>query len=201
MNGAAIIDRIEQRLDQLGLSAKAASLAASGSPDLIRNWKRARDLGKPFNIQHGNLAAVARAIDVPLDWLLNTETTPPPLALNDEATSYLPAPAQEQAAKAMFSGHAKHPQILMRMATAMPGLGLQPGDLLITDLGRQAVNGDLVAVTITRNSTTSTAIRRYYAPWLLANDPALDNPCLRDDDANTTIRYPVVGMVRGTLPA
>jgi SOS-response transcriptional repressor LexA len=59
-----ILERVEQRLKKLRISARAASLAAGGSADIIRNWQN-----KPALPRIDTLAQMARALDVTPEWL------------------------------------------------------------------------------------------------------------------------------------
>lgn len=58
--------RIEQRLEQLALTPRAASLKAGGSPDLIRGLLR----GRQTNFRGSNLAKIAEVLGVSVAWLL-----------------------------------------------------------------------------------------------------------------------------------
>jgi transcriptional regulator with XRE-family HTH domain len=201
MNTHAITARITERLSNIGMTAQSASVAAGGSKDMIRNWQRARQAGKPFSIQIKNLEGVARALQVSMQWLLtgsDDDSAAPQFA--DDARPFTPAAPQEQAVRALYAQAAKHPQILVCMSIDLPGLGLQSGDLLITDLGREPVDGDIVAVTQYRDGNSTTLLRRLLSPWLLACDPGLDKQPMRADDPDVTLRYPVIGLVRGLSP-
>lgn len=61
--------RIEQRLAELDLSPRAASLQAGGSPDLIRGLLR----GKQRSFRGENLTKLAQVLDVSVNWLLTGE--------------------------------------------------------------------------------------------------------------------------------
>lgn len=61
--------RIEQRLNELGLSPRAASLQAGGSPDLIRGVLR----GNNRTLRGDNLVNVARVLGVSVAWLQTGE--------------------------------------------------------------------------------------------------------------------------------
>jgi transcriptional regulator with XRE-family HTH domain len=65
MEGSLLKKRIEERLDALGLSARKASMRAGLHPDAIRNITR----GKSNNPLTGTLTALARVLDVPLEFL------------------------------------------------------------------------------------------------------------------------------------
>lgn len=61
--------RIEQRLAELNLSPRAASLQAGGSPDLIRGLLR----GKQRSFRGENLTKLAQVLGVSVSWLLTGE--------------------------------------------------------------------------------------------------------------------------------
>ncbi len=61
--------RIEQRLDELGLSPRAASIKAGGSPDLIRGILR----GNNRSLRGDHLVNVARVLGVSVNWLQTGE--------------------------------------------------------------------------------------------------------------------------------
>jgi transcriptional regulator with XRE-family HTH domain len=66
-----ILLRIDQRQAELGLTDRALSVKATGSTDLIRNWRRTAADGKTASANHASLEKVAKALDVSLDWLLD----------------------------------------------------------------------------------------------------------------------------------
>lgn len=73
----AILARIDQRLNELGLSANAASKMA-GKPDAIRNLRRA--VGNKIDVkgqQLGTLAALAPVLKISLTQLLSGEALVP----------------------------------------------------------------------------------------------------------------------------
>lgn len=59
-----ILERVEERLKKLGLSARAASIRANGSADVIRNWQK-----KDVLPRLDTLVDLARALDVTPEWL------------------------------------------------------------------------------------------------------------------------------------
>lgn len=59
-----ILERVDDRLQKLGISSRAASLKANGTPDVIRNWKTKEVLPRI-----DTLAQLARALDVTPEWL------------------------------------------------------------------------------------------------------------------------------------
>lgn len=61
--------RIQDRLDELGKSPRAASLEAGGSPDLIRNILR----GRVQTLRGDNAFRMAAVLGVSVEWLLTGE--------------------------------------------------------------------------------------------------------------------------------
>ncbi len=68
----SLYEKIEQRLTALNLSARAASLRATGKPDTIRNIQRGR---RP---RSDTLENLARALECSVAWLMGEDSTPPP---------------------------------------------------------------------------------------------------------------------------
>ncbi|HTK35524.1 MAG TPA: S24 family peptidase [Caulobacteraceae bacterium] len=67
-----VLDRIEQRLVAVGLSATAASKQAGLNPDAIRNIRRAAasESGERSGPQRRTLAALAKVLQTSPEWLL-----------------------------------------------------------------------------------------------------------------------------------
>ena len=70
MDLKGILDRIERRLEAVGLTANAASKEA-GRPDAIRNLRRAVEAGKRKGISTDTLSALAPVLKTNPAWLLN----------------------------------------------------------------------------------------------------------------------------------
>lgn len=62
----AVLERIDSKLAQHGMSDREASIAAVGKPDLIRDMRRGK--GMP---RGDRLAALARVLGTTSDWLIN----------------------------------------------------------------------------------------------------------------------------------
>ena len=69
-----LVDRIDERLAALGMSARAASLAAGGSADLIRSLKN----GSTRSPRAETLIRLASVLETTPDWLLGADSTPAP---------------------------------------------------------------------------------------------------------------------------
>ncbi len=65
-----ILERIQQRLDALNISARAASLSAGLSPDGIRNLDRSAKAGKA-GITAATLLQLAPALEATAGWLID----------------------------------------------------------------------------------------------------------------------------------
>lgn len=198
MNNAAIVARIKERLKETGQSAAAVSIEAGGSKDLIRNWLRGVEEGKRFKIQQDNLEAVANSLGVSYTWLVyGSDAGADARGMSEELASFSPKPHQVDAVRALFADTARHAQVMLRLALDLPGLGLATGDTVVTDLSREPAPGDLVAAHVNRDGAVRTVIRRFLPPYLLACDQTHDREPLRADDPSVTLRYPIIGLIRG----
>lgn len=63
MDMKALVDKIDQRLEALGLTAAEASKRATGSADTIRNWKRAASQGASGGATLKTLEPIARVLE------------------------------------------------------------------------------------------------------------------------------------------
>lgn len=71
----AVIERIEARIEELRASGKSVSersisVEATGSPDTIRNWRRAAQTGRTVGATTVKLQQVAKALSVTPEWLM-----------------------------------------------------------------------------------------------------------------------------------
>lgn len=76
-----ILDRIDQamtaaRSDGREVSDRSVSIAASGSGDLIRNWRRSSKSGRTATATLDKITKVAAALNVSADWLMTGEGDP-----------------------------------------------------------------------------------------------------------------------------
>lgn len=162
-----LIERINERLEALGLSARAASIKAGLSADAIRNIQR----GKSLSARSNTLAAIARALDCDVRYLLGeTDEVGTPAEGPGELT--LPvrysvgagawrevddtaqttrrfAPAQR------ISGYERFQQWLEEVEGDSMNRLIPPGALIhvvdAIDAGYSPRNGDLVVVLRTRS--------------------------------------------------
>jgi transcriptional regulator with XRE-family HTH domain len=77
MELAAILRRIDQRKNELGLKDNALAKRA-GKADMVRNLRRALKNGSRRGPSAATIAAIERALEVPQGWLLTGHGSPPP---------------------------------------------------------------------------------------------------------------------------
>lgn len=70
MNMQEILRRVDSRLNKLDMKAATASREATGSPDLIRNWKRAVENGKNPGATTSTLTRLAKVLRTNVPWLI-----------------------------------------------------------------------------------------------------------------------------------
>lgn len=71
-----IVDRVMQRIDELGLSARAVGLSSGHGPDLVRDWLRAKGLPRI-----DSLIKVAVVLKTTPEWLAFGTANPETLAV------------------------------------------------------------------------------------------------------------------------
>jgi hypothetical protein len=208
----AFLDRLTARQSQMNLTDTDLS-AAAGSTDLVRNWRRSVASGKPVNPKHVSLSAVADKLAVTVDWLLNGEETgtflsraPAPIAqgLSEEAVPFqFDAPpvasgSDQDLMRAIFGAAVTTPATY-RMSQALPAFGLNSGDVVIVELSRLPQVGEIAIVSVYDEGRASaiTTMRRYLPPYLGSGTVFDEDRPMRVDDPGVTVRYPVVGSIRG----
>lgn len=118
-----LADRVNKRLKTLGLSARAASLAAGMSPAGILNMQRAHRAGRDFNFRADSLAALAKALQTTEAWLLRGEgpewakAAPAAEAADDGGALLEPVPAGTTAPHA---GEVTAADVAMPARSTMP---------------------------------------------------------------------------------
>lgn len=208
MNISDILARIDAHRIPLGLSDSQLSETA-GSRDLIRNWRRAVASGKTASARHDKLAQIAAAMGITLTDLLGRTGAPQPTAngFSEAATPFMPtdhpvdANAPMPSITALFGASITSPATF-RLHHDIPAFFLSKGDVLIADMSRLPIAGEIAIVTLfdDDNATASHHILRYLPPFLLAGDSPTTAQMLRVDNPNVTVRYPVVASVRGIAP-
>jgi transcriptional regulator with XRE-family HTH domain len=211
MQMQAILDRISGRRAELGLSEAALS-EKGGSRDLIRNWRRALDKGQVINARYDSLALIARALNVSEDWLIHgkgevkAEDIPLP-GMSEAATPFTLKPHAtrlddpQAALRAIFGPTAATPA-LFRVNADLPGFELAAGDVVLADLARLPSPGEIALASVVDDLTASavTMVCRYLPPFLVAGSIGPQLQTMRVDDPGVTVRYPVVGSIRGIPP-
>lgn len=211
-NLADIVGRIESRAQALGLSITELSRRA-GSSEMVRNWQRALRKGSDLHPRLDTLAAVAAVLGVELNWLLHgTGAAPekpgqPAPGFHEAATPFTfrepePGSASPSPSLSAIFGAAALTPASYRIMAEMPGFDLRPGDIIVVDLSRLPQPGELCLVTAFDDQTASSmsTVRRYAPPFLLAGNSTLSPSLERVDNPNLTVRYPVVGSIRGCPP-
>lgn len=203
----AILDRISARRAVLGLSESAVSASAK-SRDLIRNWRRAAKSGARIEMKHESLASVARVLGVSTSWLINGGTevpaAPAPAHFGEDATPYrMPAGVSDEHEAnpilgALYGSVATTPATY-RVPADLPAFAIMAGDVVVVDLARLPIPGDLALVTLADENagTAMTFVRRYLPPFLVSGGFSGENSFLRIDTPGLNIRCPVVGILRG----
>lgn len=205
MNIKAIITRIEQRLAELNLSPRAASIKAGLSADAIRNWqRRAASNQEGASLTASSLEAIARALGVDAAWLMDgrddTGSARKPTGFSEDATPFQgKVDGAADPIKGLYAAQARHASITHRALGDLPAFGICAGDLIVCDLSRLPQPGEVaVAVAIDTNTGTSqTMIRRYSPPYLLSGD-GLRLETVEIATSGLDIRFAVVGIIRGT---
>jgi transcriptional regulator with XRE-family HTH domain len=210
MDMKAILDRISARAAEVNLTDRAISLRSGNSDSLINNWRKAVRAGRKADAQHSKLAAVASVLDVDVSWLISGEgeATAPPAAASpgmaESATPYTVKPhptdsADPQAHLRALWGTSCTTPASYRIAGDIPAFGLARGDVLIADLARLPAPGELAIVTVADDdhATALTMICRYLPPFLTDGTLRERASPLRVDSAGVTVRYPVIGSIRG----
>lgn len=135
----------------------------------------------------------------------NPATPPARPGFADAATpfrlrSFAAPPDSAQPSLAAIFGPALATPASYQVTTALPGFGLLPGDVLVCDLARLPMPGELALVTTFDDTAAqaTTTVCRYLPPWLVTGAP--DAPPLRTDHPGVTVRYPVIGSIRGIAP-
>jgi transcriptional regulator with XRE-family HTH domain len=206
MDMTLILERITARRSELGLSESALSNAA-GSADLIRNWRRAVTRGQAPNPRIDSLDAIARALQVSTAWLCGTAETPadpaPLPGFAETATPFQfarsPAVADPQdVLRGLWQGRITTPATY-RLSGSFPAFGMNEGDVLVVDLARLPLPGECALITQQDDNLaiSLTMVRRYAPPFLLPGNPDPAQLPIRVDDPGITVRYPIIGIMRG----
>lgn len=213
--GSTIPARLRALRERAGLSIRAMAERAGLSPSGYHHYENPDRFKDPFlpipmarafakalqpqGIDQGEVLALSgtTARQLPAE--------PPQGGFSEQATAFA---FQEAAAEAddpmrairMVFGDSAATPATYRIAVNLPLFGLLAGDVLICDMARVPVSGELVLATVFDDltATSVTTVQRYLPPWLVAGDALSPQP-LRTDDERVSIRYPVIGSVRGIM--
>lgn len=197
-----LLQRIKIRADELGLKEATLSQNAVGNSDLIRNWRRAAEQGKPVSPQTDSIARVAGALGVSPAWLQGLTDDPsgggPMGFAESDAVVFTARDARARRVIEALELGLQRPET-WRLTVGNPWLGYAAGDLLVLERGRGPVAGEVVLGTVHDPDTgrTVTVLRRYMPPWLI--DPRPDGP--GGDQIDDTGRAAVHGVVVASLRA
>lgn len=207
MNIKDLLQRIDAKAKPLGLTDTQLSLMAGGR-DLVRNWRRAAAQGKDTGTRTGSLEGIAKGLGVTLEWLTTgyseERTAVQSNGFSEAATPYEIAnfPIKDddpQRALRSIYGPAATTPATFKLTMSLPAFALVANDVLVVDLARVPSPGDLTLVTILDEATTETqtVIRRYLPPYLAGGTLIDTDKPMRTDQFGVTVRYPVVGIMRG----
>lgn len=203
---APLIERIDERLAAVKLSASAASKAAGLSVTYIKDLRNRPNAW-------GTVAAMrslASVLETTVEYLIGDRDEPglaggaaPGFQETSDATQWHPptaAPGSNAldvaSLAALLCPSAIHPAY-WRAANSMPGFGIFVRDLLIVDLKPSATAGELVLVNSRdQHGGARTLLRRHVQPYLVAPDPdGKQAPLLYDNDQNAIMGV-VVSVIR-----
>lgn len=199
----AILTRINQRAEALGLSERQVSIRSGMSADGVRNWRRRGADEDSAGANMASLEKIARTLDVSVTWLLTGKDAAmaAPAGMAEDAKPFVGRAAQshEDPVRALFGASCRNPAVTHIAARDMPGIGVFAGDMIICDVSRPPDVGEIaVAVARQESGENGAAFVRYYLPPYLADGDALtrERPIHIDKD-DILVRYPVIGIIRG----
>lgn len=209
MKLAEILARIDQANAERRLSDAALSKAASGSPDLLRNWRRRIDAGDTEAGANARMiAAVARVLSVSEAWLMTGSETGQRAATGTEGFGEAAVPFEiappaatsdgPQPLLSALYGSAATTPAAFRTTQSLPVFDIVAGDALIVDLARLPHPGEVAIVSIYDEAGEArTVVRRYLPPFLVPGTNAEQLHFTRVDAAGVQVRHPVIGIIRG----
>ena len=205
--------RLKELRERAGLSVRAMAHLVGMSPSGYSHYETAsrfKDAYLPMSVA----IQIAKAVD-------GTAIDPSEILELAGSSAVLPADSPgktgfaETAKPFEFKEHATDPQDPQRAwrtifgkAAMTPatfellhehhGFGLFAGDVLICDMSRMPKPGELAIISFydEEHASAVTLLRRYLPPHLVSCD-ITENPPLRVDEAGVTVRYPVIGSIRG----
>lgn len=209
-----ILDRIAARSKEVGIKERSLSLKA-GSADIIRNWRRKASDGVDPKMRFETLRLIAAALDVSVEWLRGETDDPAPNTTSTSQTTQQGfaegvTPFQFSATKKQpdddpttallrgIYGQSTRPAAVM-IHRDLPSHGIRAGDLAVVDLNKAPEIGQLAVVTHfdTDHGISTSQLMLVATPWLIGDQPDHQRTMLRADAADITVRYPVIGIIRG----
>jgi transcriptional regulator with XRE-family HTH domain len=201
MNIKLLLDRVTQRREQLGLS-EAEIAQAGGSIDLIRNWRRAERDGKPLSPRLQSLQSIADRLGVTVAWLTGEDdaATPDSAGFSETARAFdfstiIDAETSDPLA-AILGHHGKHLTTMLCTAD-MPAFALLRDDVVVADMSRTPVQGELAVINGTNEHSSARSMRvmRYLPPYLMDGGQKLLEMPMPDNEL--PVLFAVVGIIRG----
>lgn len=121
MQVSEILERIEGRLDELGLSPAEASSRVAGHKDLLRNFRRSIERGSETGLSIPSAVELAKLLGVSVQWLLTGEQLEPPAeAAPTHALIYAPLISWVSAGHLLQPDHVE--ELLTAKQVAFPDL-------------------------------------------------------------------------------
>lgn len=200
-----IADQLVEKGTNETAVAKKAGLGHTAVRDILT--------GKSNNPTQGTLAKIAAALQIDIGAItgqpaamIPTRTVATIGGLSESAAPYafrphpVPQGSNQSPLIAIFGPTLSTPATY-RVGTHQISFGYLPGDILVADMSRLPTTGDICLVTLAddNTATSTTHLRRYLPPFLAAGDPADPDQLLRVDSPGVTVRYPIVGMIRGII--
>lgn len=184
--------------------AKKATLGHTGVRDILS--------GRSKNPTQGTLTKIAAALEVDVSAITGQSVAMIPARVSTPsglAESAIPFAFQAHQIAIGRNQNPLHaifgPDVVnaatFRVSAHQTAFGYLPGDILIADISRLPVVGEICVVTVADDETaiSATHLRRYLPPFLAAGDPADVDQLLLIDGPGVTVRYPVIGMIRGII--
>lgn len=208
MDFEAILDRIEAKVAEQGMSARAVSMIATGSGDTIRNWQRARrEKGTIPGMNARSITAIAKALGVSAEWL-TYGTGAPRTSLaagfhEPDVAPFFPADAPEQLVLGrvadLLGRGAKH-VLYFRSSKDFPGFFVLRGDLLVVGTPARTQDGDIVVATLADMDTgeATTVLRQRFGDLLV---PPVGGRIADEHRFVPGILGTVVAILRSTDPS
>ena len=123
MQAEEILQRIDTRLSELGLSAAEASARVAGHKDLLRNFRRSTERGSDTGLSIPAAVELAKVLDVSVQWLLTgTDAVETPAAPPTTAMIYAPLISWVSAGQLVQPDHVEELQTARQVA--VPDLDL-----------------------------------------------------------------------------